>query len=282
MPQNVGILAESATSAEVDVAWFAFSGPSEPSSHCPVQNMIQLSMIVTTTSWAPTVAFRKPGDAREQRTREAGRGDRENDVREVRHAREGRAHPDRGERAGDVLALAADVEQAAAERERDGQAGEHQGRRQQQRLLERVGVTRLEAVGVPREPDLRVRARHDDVVAPRVEEPAQAAPVEDRLVRRERVVAGGDDDDEAADQEGQQRRDQRDDEAARPLERREARGDARCVAAGLLLRRSSEGGTVGSLTRRPRRPRGRRRSWRCRASRRRRRARTRRRCALRT
>ena len=36
------------------------SGPSEPRSHWPVQYMIQLSMIVTTTSCAPTVAFRKP------------------------------------------------------------------------------------------------------------------------------------------------------------------------------------------------------------------------------
>ncbi len=41
-----------------DGSWL--SGPSEPRSHRPVQYMIQLSMIVMTTSCAPTVAFRKP------------------------------------------------------------------------------------------------------------------------------------------------------------------------------------------------------------------------------
>ena len=59
-PQKVGSLPESVTSSDVDVATSAFSGPPEPRSHWPVQNMIQFSMIVTTTSWAPTVAFRKP------------------------------------------------------------------------------------------------------------------------------------------------------------------------------------------------------------------------------
>ena len=54
----------------------------------------------------------------------------------ARHARERRADPDGDDRADDVLALAADVEQAAAERERDGEAGQDQRRRQEQRLLE--------------------------------------------------------------------------------------------------------------------------------------------------
>ena len=39
---------------------------------------------------------------------------------------ERRADPDGDDRADEVLALAADVEQAAAERERDGEAGEDQ------------------------------------------------------------------------------------------------------------------------------------------------------------
>ena len=59
-PQKVGILPLSVTSADVDVATLALRGPSEPRSHWPVQNMIQFNMIVTTTSCAPTVAFRKP------------------------------------------------------------------------------------------------------------------------------------------------------------------------------------------------------------------------------
>ena len=42
----------------------------------------------------------------------------------------------REDRADDVLALAADVEQAAAERERDREAGEDQRRRLDQRLLQ--------------------------------------------------------------------------------------------------------------------------------------------------
>ena len=42
----------------------------------------------------------------------------------------------RHDRADDVLALAADVEQAAAERERDREAGEDQRRRLDQRLLQ--------------------------------------------------------------------------------------------------------------------------------------------------
>ena len=46
------------------------------------------------------------------------------------------ADPHRQDRADDVLTLAADVEQAAAERERDRQAGEDQRRRLDQRLLQ--------------------------------------------------------------------------------------------------------------------------------------------------
>ena len=130
------------------------------------------------------------GDPGEERAGEGGGADGEEDVHAVREAGPRGADPDGRERAGDVLALAADVEEAAAERERDREPGEHQRRRQQQGLLEGVGVPRLEAVGVPGEPHLGVREGQVDVVAARVEEPAQARPVEDRLVRGERVVAG--------------------------------------------------------------------------------------------
>ena len=37
-----------------------WSGPPSPNSHAPTQIAIQLSMIVEITSWAPTVALRKP------------------------------------------------------------------------------------------------------------------------------------------------------------------------------------------------------------------------------
>ena len=49
---------------------------------------------------------------------------------------ERRSDPDGGERADDVLALTADVEEPAAERERDGEAGEDQCGRQQEGLLQ--------------------------------------------------------------------------------------------------------------------------------------------------
>ncbi len=89
----------------------------------------------------------------------------------------------------DVLALSADVEEAAAEREGDREPGEDQRRRRQQRLREvvRRGVVR---VRVPPEPDVSVRERDVDVVVAEVEEPVQTGALEDRLVGRERVVAG--------------------------------------------------------------------------------------------
>ena len=50
------------------------------------------------------------------------------------------------DRAGDVLALPADVEEAAAERERDREPGEDQRRRQDQRLRQVVRRERVRVV----------------------------------------------------------------------------------------------------------------------------------------
>src|SRR5262249_51812225 len=112
-----------------------------------------------------------------------------------------------------------------------------QRRGEQQRLLQGVGVLRLETVRVPREPDVVVRERDVDVVAAWMEEPAQPCAVEDRPVGRERIVAGGDEDDEAAGEERQQGGDDRRDDAARAREDVEALGHARCVSPRLLVRR---------------------------------------------
>ena len=101
-----------------------------------VQIAIQLSMIVEITSLAPVVARSSAGDARptprrpEQAATIASRmcstpGMTAND------------EPTQTAKydADEVLALAADVEQAAAERERDREAGEDQRRGHDQRLL---------------------------------------------------------------------------------------------------------------------------------------------------
>ena len=66
--------------------------------------------------------------------------------------------------------VAADVEQAAAEGECDGEADEDQRRRRDQRLLQ---VERGDRAGVPRD----------------LEEPDEAGAVEDRAVRVERVAS---------------------------------------------------------------------------------------------
>ena len=91
--------------------------------------------------------------------------------------RRGAAHD--GDRADDVLALAADVEQAGAERERHGQPDENQRRRQDQRLLQVQRRERPVLGGDPRE------------------EPVQPRALEDRLVGRERARAREGDDDGA-------------------------------------------------------------------------------------
>ena len=157
------------------------SGPPEPKRYEPTQIAIQLSMIVVITSWAPTVALRKPAIPAQIAPASVAADDPEQDVRERRHARQRGADPDRDVEADEVLALAADVEHAAAERERDREPGQDQRRRLQQRLREVV-------------------RRGVDRVGRRVEEPVQAGAVEDVAVGGERVVAGRGDDD-AADQE---------------------------------------------------------------------------------
>ena len=85
------------------------------------------------------------------------------DVKKLFHLRERRPDPDRGDEPDEVLTLAADVEEAAAEGERDREPREDQRRRENQCLLEVRGA-RLEA-SCPGEPDRRVGERHADAVA---------------------------------------------------------------------------------------------------------------------
>ncbi len=170
------------------------NGPWSPKKYVPTQIAIQFSMIVEITSWAPVVALRNPAIPPQRapariastmhRTMCAGTGD----ARPVRAEDQGRVG------AGEVLALPADVEHPAAERERDREAAQDQRRHDQEGLLEVRGLGRPVAVAgnQPRDP----RA------------------VEDRPVGAEWVVAGRKDD-EAADEEGESRRDDRDDEALR-------------------------------------------------------------------
>ena len=233
LPQNVGSLPLGLTSFEIgtETSTLFCSGPPRPNRKLPVQYAIQLSMIVVITSCAPTVAFRKPAMRRDAGAGEHRERDREEDVQALRHPGPRRADPDRDDRAGDVLALAADVEEAAAERERDGEPRADQRRRQDQRLRQ---VVRREAVrvGVPPEEDLVVRERDVDVVVAELEEPVQAGAVPDRLVRAQRVVARGEHD-EPAGEEGEQHREERRDDAAGALVEREPLRDARHDAARL-------------------------------------------------
>ena len=75
-------------------------------------------------------------DPRPERTRERRDDDREEDVRERVQAVEGRPDPHGEDAADDVLALTADVEHAAAEREGNRETREDQRRHDQERLLE--------------------------------------------------------------------------------------------------------------------------------------------------
>ena len=81
-----------------------------------------------------------------RRAREHAGDDREQDVDEARQAGQLRADPDAHDRAGQVLALAADVEHAAAERERDREPGQDERDEGDQRLLQVVGGQRLDVV----------------------------------------------------------------------------------------------------------------------------------------
>ena len=57
-----------------------WSGPPAPKNHSPTQIAIQLSMIVVITSWAPTVAFRKPAIPAQAAPARVAAADREQDV----------------------------------------------------------------------------------------------------------------------------------------------------------------------------------------------------------
>ena len=93
-------------------------------------------MIVVITSWAPTVALRNPAMPAHSAPASIASAIASTMCTSGREARPGRADPDRDDRPDEVLPLAADVEEAAAERERDGEPRQDQRRRQEQRLLE--------------------------------------------------------------------------------------------------------------------------------------------------
>ena len=171
--------------------------------------------------------FQEPGDCRVQASGERRDDDGEEDVRNVSHAREVGSDPDAGDDADEVLALAADVEEAATERERDREARQGERRREDQHLLEVVGVV-VHDGRVPPEEDVGVRERDVDVVVAEVDEPRQPCAGDDSLVDLPRVVARRRDDD-AAHQEREQGGDHGDDDSAGTLPDREVLGDARRV-----------------------------------------------------
>jgi hypothetical protein len=144
-------------------------------------------------------------DARPQASGEGCGDDRDQDVQEGRQRVQRRPDPDRRDRADDVLALAADVEEPAPEGKSNGQPREHEHRELDQCLLE---VARSQA---------GIRAR-----VPR-KKPVQAGPVEDRPVRGQRVLAADDEHDEPAHDEGEQHGQERDDDAPCPLGEGKAR-----------------------------------------------------------
>ena len=93
-------------------------------------------MIVVITSCAPTVAFRKPAMPADRRPGRRPDDEREQHVQHGAQTVERRADPDGEDRTGQELPLAADVEEPATERERDGEPDEDQRRRRDERLLE--------------------------------------------------------------------------------------------------------------------------------------------------
>ena len=139
--------------------------------------------------------LQQPGDARPRRAGQRGEDDREHDVQQLGHVGERRADPHGDVGADEVLALAADVEQPAAEGEGDREPGEDQRGGEDQRLLQVQRRGRALVAGDPRE------------------DPVQPGAVEDRLVGRDRVVAG-EEDHQAGDEEGEHRREDRHDDAA--------------------------------------------------------------------
>src|SRR5581483_7909425 len=115
--------------------------------------------------------LQEPGDARPHRTRDRRGADSQQHMRKRRPAREGDTDPVGHDQPDEVLALAADVEEAAPERERDGDSDEDQCRRREQRLAQ-VERAEVDRVGVPGN----------------VEEPVEAGALPDALVRSPRVV----------------------------------------------------------------------------------------------
>ena len=138
------------------------------------------------TSWAPDGGLEEAGDARPDRPAEYRADAADEDVQRARHPDEDVPEVERRQEADEVLALAADVEHPAAEREGDCERRQDERRRDDQRLLE-----------VERGAEALVSLH------PR-EEPAQPGAGEDCLVGGEGVVAGRDDD-EAADEEREHR-----------------------------------------------------------------------------
>ena len=136
-PQKTGSRASATMSFDTgtDAAVFC-SGPLRLTSQTPTQSAIQLSMIVVITSLAPVVAFSRPAIPPHTAPAAHAPSIARTMCGKPGIAVERRADPDRHVGADEVLALAADVEQAAAEGERHRQAGEDQRRRDDQRLLE--------------------------------------------------------------------------------------------------------------------------------------------------
>ena len=101
-------------------------------------------MIVVMTSCAPTVRLEEPGDPGEHRAgQHAAEHEREDDVSERRAGRRRATIPIQTATidADEVLALAADVEEAAAEGERDREPREDERDRQRMSVCWRFAAT---------------------------------------------------------------------------------------------------------------------------------------------
>ncbi len=142
------------------------SGPPRPNRYFPRKIAIQLSMIVVITSCAPTLAFRIPAIPPQIAPARIAARMREQDVQRARHSLEVRPDQQRRDQPDPELSLAADVEEPAAEGERDGDRGQDQRRRHEERLLEVAGRLGSGLAGDPRE------------------EPVEPGALEDRPVRR--------------------------------------------------------------------------------------------------
>src|SRR5215208_4850615 len=186
--------------------------------------------------------LQQAGQARERCSREHRAQDRDDDQQEagqVDDLRKLRRDQYGRDRTREVLAVAADVEEAAPERERDGEARQHERRPEQQRLLEVRRGLRGDVVGVPREPDAPVAEGQADRVAPDVEEPVQPRAAEDRAVRLERVADASrrQQHDDAADEKREREREQRREQPLCLLQEAVARYEAsRLRLAGRLAR----------------------------------------------